>query len=73
MSCVFYQDGQERLTLLIMTNEHSLGDTQEVGGQEVDGETIGRCGSCNASRPRPTLQLSHYDDDLGDQSEDELT
>jgi hypothetical protein len=36
----FYQDDyQKDLTNLIQTNEHSLGDTQEMGGQEVDGET----------------------------------
>ncbi|WJX44446.1 hypothetical protein P8452_31420 [Trifolium repens] len=34
-----YDDYQKDLTNLIQTNEHSLGDTQEMGGQEVDGET----------------------------------
>jgi hypothetical protein len=30
-------------------------------------------GSCNTSRPRPTPQHSHYDDDLNDQPKDDLT
>jgi hypothetical protein len=165
--CFFYQDDyQKDLTNLIQTNEHSLGDTQEMGGQEVDGETRlslwvdvaggisrGQCygtgvmsvnirpgvrhltqeshppeneliemlrreaaaaraeaaaaneradaadqrtknlennmadfaqrmaalenqsagGSCSTSRPRPIPQHPHYDDDLDEQSEDDLT
>ncbi|KAK2428969.1 hypothetical protein QL285_027447 [Trifolium repens] len=161
-----YDDYQKDLTNLIQTNEHSLGDTQEMGGQEVDGETRlslwvdvaggisrGQCygtgvmsvnirpgvrhltqeshppeneliemlrreaaaaraeataaneradaadqrtknlennmadfakrmaalenqsagGSCSTSRPRPIPQHPHYDDDLDEQSEDDLT
>ena len=167
MVAFFYQDDyQKDLTNLIQTNEHSLGDTQEMGGQEVDGETRlslwvdvaggisrGQCygtgvmsvnirpgvrhltqeshppeneliemlrreaaaaraeaaaaneradaadqrtknlennmadfaqrmaalenqsvgGSCSTSRPRPIPQHPHYDDDLDEQSEDDLT
>jgi hypothetical protein len=30
-------------------------------------------GSCSTSRPRPIPQHPHYDDDLDEQSEDDLT